>query len=501
MMRNEPDLDVLVVGAGPVGLFLANECARRGLNYRLIEARATQSINSKALAIFPRTLEIFDMAGVVGPFMEAANPVTAVAVIAHGRRLAHMQFAPEESPYRLIAMVPQNITEKLLAEQLQRRGGVVEYDTSFVSAVQHDDGVSVVLDRKGERLELGARFLVGCDGAHSAVRHLLNLPFEGMQYEDSFLLADVETNEALPANELQLCPSEFGPAAIFPMSATRRRIVATIQQAEGDAPSLDLVQRILRQRAPAEIEARALHWSSYFRIHHRHVARLQVGRVFIAGDAAHIHSPFGGQGMNTGLHDVWNLAWKLDLALHGRGSEELLESYSAERLPVIKQVIETTHFLTKAMGTPNRFAQALRDTMIPMVSRLAPFQHAFVQRLSELGIAYRGSPIVEGAGKRYLDDSLRGGEGIRSRFLLFCGHELTAALNGDARQLAESLHDIVELRAGSQKDITLVRPDGYIAYSAHNAGGDALQTVRSLLERQTRSGEESSPERSFQVGE
>jgi 2-polyprenyl-6-methoxyphenol hydroxylase-like FAD-dependent oxidoreductase len=501
-VRNDStDLDVLVVGAGPVGLFLANECARRGLNYRLIEARATQSINSKALAIFPRTLEIFDMAGVVGPFMEAANPVTAVTIVAHGRRLAHMQFAPEESPYRLIAMVPQNITEKLLAEELQRRGGVVEYDTSFVSAVQQDDRVSVVLDRKGERLELGARFLVGCDGAHSAVRHLLNLPFEGMQYEDSFLLADVETNEALPANELQLCPSEFGPAAIFPMSATRRRIVATIQQAEGDAPSLELVQRILRQRAPAEIEALALHWSSYFRIHHRHVARLQVGRVFIAGDAAHIHSPFGGQGMNTGLHDVWNLAWKLDLALHGRGNEELLESYSTERLPVIKQVIETTHFLTRAMGTPNKFAQALRDTMIPMVSRLAPFQHAFVQRLSELGIAYRGSPIVEGAGKRYLDDSLRGGEGIRTRFLLFCGREVDAEVSEAARQLAESLHDIVELRAGSQKDITLVRPDGYIAYSAHNPGGDALQAVGSLLERQTRSREGAAPKRSFQVGD
>lgn len=153
------------------------------------------------------------------------------------------------------------------------------------------------------------------------------------------------------------------------------------------------------------------------------------------------------------------------------------------------------------MGTPNRFAQALRDTMIPMVSRLAPFQHAFVQRLSELGIAYRGSPIVEGAGKRYLDDSLRGGDGIRSRFLLFCGPEVNAEVNKDARQLAESLHEIVELRAGSQKDITLVRPDGYIAYSAHDPGGEALQAVRSLLERQTRSGEWASPERSFQVGE
>ena len=196
-----------------MGLFLANECARRGLNYRLIKhARRNPSTR---LAIFPRTLEIFDMAGVVGPFMEAANPVTAVAVIAHGRRLAHMQFAPEESPYRLIAMVPQNVTEKLLAEQLQRRGGVVAYDTSFVSAVQHDDGVSVVLDRKGERLELGARFLVGCDGAHSAVRHLLNLPFEGMQYEDSFLLADVETNEALRRTSCSCVPANSGRRRSF----------------------------------------------------------------------------------------------------------------------------------------------------------------------------------------------------------------------------------------------------------------------------------------------
>jgi len=143
-----------------------------------------------------------------------------------------------------------------------------------------------------------------------------------------------------------------------------------------------------------------LHWSSYFRIHHRQVARLREGRMFIAGDAAHIHSPFGGQGMNTGLHDIWNLVWKLDLFLKGRGSQELLDSYSSERLPVIKNVIETTDLLTKIMGTPHRFAQALRDTVIPIVSRLAPFQHAFVQRLSELGIAYQGSPIVEGPGKR-----------------------------------------------------------------------------------------------------
>jgi len=492
MSNADIDTDVLIVGAGPVGLFLANECARRALRWRLIEARTSQSEHSKALAIFPRTLEIFDMAGVAAPFLEAANRVTSVAVITHGRRLAHMQFTPEESPYQFIAMVPQDVTEKLLVEALRRKGGAVDYETSFVSAVQHSDYVSVTLDQKGERLDLTSAFVVGCDGPHSAVRHHLNLPFEGAEYNDLFLLADVETNNALPGDELQLCPSEFGPVAIFPMSATRRRVVATVEQQEGDAPSLDLVRRILVQRAPNQIEARSLYWSSYFRIHHRQVAQLRVGRMFIAGDAAHIHSPFGGQGMNTGLHDVWNLVWKLDLVLRGCGNDRLLESYSTERRPVIKHVIETTHRLTRVMGTPNKFAQALRDVAIPMVSRLAPFQHAFVQRLSELDVAYRGSPIVEGAGERYFDDSIRGGKGILSRFLLVLGNDTDSVTKESAKQLAGSFAEIVELGFAQSQGVTLVRPDGYVAYAEDNGDGiAALRSVRSLLERQTSTGKAS----------
>ncbi len=484
-MRNTTDVDILIVGAGPVGLFLANECARRGLRFRIVEAHATQSTHSKALAIFPRTLEIFDMAGLVGPFLEAANRVTSVAVVSHGRALAHMQFTPEESPYSFIAMVPQDLTERLLGEQLQGKGGVVEYEASFVSAIQHDDYVNVTLDKRGQRLDLTARFVVGCDGAHSAVRHLLNLPFEGGEYDDLFLLADIETNETLPANELQLCPSEFGPVAIFPMSATRRRIVATIRNAEGDAPTLELVQKILSQRAPNGIEARSLHWSSYFHIHHRQVEQMRVGRIFLAGDAAHIHSPFGGQGMNTGLHDIWNLFWKLDLVLRGHGNEQLLESYSAERRPVIRQVIETTDVLTKAMGTPNKIAQALRDSVIPMVSRLAPFQHAFVQRLSELGIAYRRSPIIEGIGKRYFDDSLRGGKGINSSFLVFLGNEAEPLTREAAKQLVESFSNVLKLSFVANEGLTLVRPDGYVAYSSRRSDTAGIKAVRAVLERQT----------------
>src|SRR5579871_6115654 len=161
-------LDVLIVGAGPVGLFLANECARRGLRWRIIETCAGQSTHSKALAIFPRTMEIFDMAGVAAPFLETANRVTSVCVVSHKHVIAHMKFQPEESPFALVAMVPQDVTERLLAEELKRRGGTVEYETEFVTAEQDDQGVNVTARHKDETIRLRAKFVVGCDGAHSA---------------------------------------------------------------------------------------------------------------------------------------------------------------------------------------------------------------------------------------------------------------------------------------------------------------------------------------------
>jgi 2-polyprenyl-6-methoxyphenol hydroxylase-like FAD-dependent oxidoreductase len=486
-MSSTIDTDILIVGAGPVGLFLANECARRGLRWRLIESRASQSEHSKALAVFPRTLEIFDMAGVVEPFLEAANRVTWVQVMTRQRQLARIRFAPAGTPYPFVAMVPQDVTERLLVEELRRKGGAVEYETTFVSAVQHDGYVSATLDQKGKRFEITAAFVVGCDGAHSAVRHLLDLQFEGAQYDASFMLADIATSATLPADELQLCPSQFGPLAIFPMSPTRRRVVAIIENAEGDAPSLELVRKMLAQRAPAGIQALSMHWSAYFRIHHRQVERLQVGRMFVAGDAAHIHSPFGGQGMNTGLQDAWNLVWKLDLALRAGGGGSLLESYTTERHPVIENVIQTTDRLTRVMGTSSKLAQALRDVVIPFVSRLPPFQHAFVNRLSQLGVAYHGSPIVAGAGTRYFDCSLRGGKGIGSRFLMTIGDDADSSTVNAAKEVSESLSRIVELRSVPQPGVALVRPDGYVAYRSHNRGGvEAIAAARSVLERQVR---------------
>jgi hypothetical protein len=188
--------------------------------------------------------------------------------------------------------------------------------------------------------------------------------------------------------------------------------------------------------------------------------------------------------MNTGLHDIWNLVWKLDLVINGLGNDQLLESYSAERIPLIKSVIQTTHMLTKVMGTPNRLAQVLRNAVIPMVSRLAPFQHAFVQRLSELGIDYEGSPIVEGAGERYFDESLRGGEGIKNRFLLLMGTDGEKSLREDALNVSEAYGEILELRWCEDAGIRLVRPDGYLAFDGRS-DREALTSIRLLLDRQT----------------
>jgi 2-polyprenyl-6-methoxyphenol hydroxylase-like FAD-dependent oxidoreductase len=470
--------DVLIVGAGPVGLFLAHEMVRRQVRSSIIEQEPGQSEHSKALAVMPRTMEVFEMAGIVEPFRRTATPARFARIVAHQRELARIAFDPQNCDYPYVAMIRQNVTERLLAERLAAAGGAVEYETRLVGFEAAPDHVVATLEHGGEQRSVTARFLIGADGAHSTVRHGLELPFAGSEYDQSFVLADVELAGPLAGDEFHLCPSERGPLALFPVSANVWRIVATVPDELGTtSPDLELLRALLADRGPAGVEASRLIWSSGFRVHRRQTSQMRAGPVFLAGDAAHIHSPFGGQGMNTGLQDAWNLAWKLRLVLQGLGGNELLDSYSHERHAVARDVIAQTDFITRAMGTASAAAQFLRDHLLPLVTRLPAFQDRFVQTLSQLAVHYAGSPVVVGEGRRAVNVRLTlsdGGHPVRL-YQLLDGRYLLLLVGGPEDEtrrittdLAARYGEAIDVRRVESLDgvvrVELLRPDGYLAF-------------------------------------
>jgi hypothetical protein len=369
-------------------------------------------------------------------------------------------------------------------------GGAVEYDTELIGLVDAPGGVSVRLRaaRGEERSE--ARFVVGCDGAHSTVRHLIGFGFEGGEYEDSFVLADVDTVGDAPTGEMLICPHEAGPLALFPITKKRQRLVAMVAHDFAGEPTLDLANELIGQRGPWNLGASKLHWGSTFRIHHRQAPGMHKGSVFLAGDAAHVHSPFGGQGMNTGLGDAFNLAWKLDYVLAGFGTPNLLPSYSLERARVAKAVMRSTDLLTRAMGTANPLAQGLRNYFIPRLAENAAFRKLFVTTLSGLGVGYRGSQIVEGAGARAPDERLRAGDRERRLYDVLEGRYLlvypasapasaAAAFENFTRHYGGALTAISSDEAGEPL-VRLVRPDAYLALEASLHGDNPTPVLERL---------------------
>jgi 2-polyprenyl-6-methoxyphenol hydroxylase-like FAD-dependent oxidoreductase len=479
-------VDVVVVGAGPVGLFLARELIRHGLSVRIVEASAHQSQHSKALAIMPRTLEIFESAGVVAPVLAAANKVADVSIFSGGRPLGAIPFSPKNTRYDYVAMVPQDVTEAILVQELAAVGGRVEYHTELIGLESTEQGVQVRLLGGADVL---ARFVVGCDGAHSTVRHLLGLPFEGGAYAQAFLLADIDTETDLRPGEMLLCPNAAGAMACFPMNAKRCRIVAMVDHYDVGEPDLAYVNRLVEARGMPQLRATRLIWANRFRIHHRETPQMRDGAIFLAGDAAHIHSPFGAQGMNNGLQDAWNLAWKLRFALAGWAKEPLLESYSAERHQVAHAVIRGTDALTRVMATRSPLLGALRNQALSILTRVPAFRALFVSRLSEFDVHYRGSTIVSGNGARAADEACltpeRLFQALGNGYVLL----LPAALDRQAFAALAARYghclSIVNARAERAR-IRLIRPDGYIAYEATEATSatSAARAIERLLGEQ-----------------
>jgi 2-polyprenyl-6-methoxyphenol hydroxylase-like FAD-dependent oxidoreductase len=479
---------VLIVGAGPVGLTMAAELARYGVSVRIVDKAAQRTDKSKAIVLWSRTLELLDRVGRTGDFVAAGHKVDAANIIAGGQVMARVDFTDVDSSYPYALMLPQSDTERLLEEHLIRLGVEPERQTEVLSFKQDGRGVTAML-RKADGLEevVEAAWLIGCDGAHSAVRHGLGLSFLGDTLQSDWILADLHLGGyPLPIKEMATYWHEDGVLIVFPMSATRFRLIADIGLSKGSAPAsptLDQVQAILDRRGPGGMVASNPIWLSGFRINERKVSDYRSGRVFVAGDAAHVHSPAGGQGMNTGMQDAFNLAWKLALVCRGEAAETLLDSYSAERSAVGDQVLKAAGRLTMVATMRNHTAQAVRNLFGRLLLGLATVRQAMVDTMTEISVGYDHSPLngpgsphtgLPAPGKRLAPTTGHNpiGSGGVPRFALF------AADNNDAKALVRKFPDLLEATPRPPLDpstIALIRPDGYVACVAKAGHIDAVE--------------------------
>lgn len=480
-------VDVVVAGAGPTGLMLAAELLRHGLTPLVVDREPAPSPLSRAIVVHARTLEVLDGHGLADPLVARGVRLVRARIFGETRLLVDVAFGGLPTRWPFLLSVPQCDTEDVLFSRVCALGGAVRRGVAVEGLAQDGDGVDVSLSDGGT---VRARWLVGCDGAHSQVRHLLGLAFDGHAYDQRLILGDVVWDTALPRDALtSFVGDRF--LACFPLPNGRWRLIATRDEAEDEEPvTLATLQALVDARARVSgTDVGALSdpaWLAAFRIHARQVGRYRLGRVLLAGDAAHIHSPAGGQGMNTGIQDAHNLGWKL--ALVDRGApDRLLDSYEAERLPVAAHVLRTTGLGTRIGTVRNPVARAVRDAVAPALAALSLVRDRVTRAVAELDVAYRASPVVVDAspdpGPRAGDPVVRGDSGpplhgvalIRGpatdpageRRLRICA-ALTAA-DPRLRQIAP----LPELEAHADA-VAVVRPDGYLGLRLSPADPERL---------------------------
>lgn len=376
--------DVLIVGAGPTGLTLAVALAAQGVATVVIDAQAEGANTSRAAVVHARTLEVVEPLGVSDRLVALGLQAGRFTIRDRDRILVPIEFGGLLSRYPYTLMVSQAVTESVLLERARELGVVVRRPCALVGSSQDEEGVVATLS---DGSQVRARFLVGADGMHSLVREQAGIGFDGGTYAESFVLADVrlEANEAVPLREVILFFSPAGLVVVAPLPDGVHRIVATVEDAP-EQPNAAYVQALLDARGPQAVRAvvREVLWGSRFRVHHRVAQAYRSRRVLLAGDAAHVHSPAGGQGMNVGMQDAIALAEALIGAL--AGDDAALDAYEALRKPVAQQVVALADRLTR-MATAPRALRGLRNLLLSMLARVPNFRRTMAWQLS--GLVYR----------------------------------------------------------------------------------------------------------------
>jgi 2-polyprenyl-6-methoxyphenol hydroxylase-like FAD-dependent oxidoreductase len=387
------DTDVLIVGAGPTGLALATTLHRAGVSTLIVDKLETGQNTSRAAVIHAHTLEVLDAIGVSKNLAREGMRVTRFTLRDRDRKLAQLNFDELPSQYAHLLMVPQDVTERILREALAEASQRVRWGASVESLSQTADGVEAVVQSKTGRETLRARYVVGADGMNSLVRRTAGIGFSGSNYEDSFVLADVDMEWGLSRDEVMLFFSPTGLLVVAPLPNGRFRLVATVNKAH-EKPGVADMQALLDARGPAQGAGKisSVTWSSRFRLQHRVADHYRAGRFLLVGDAAHVHSPAGGQGMNTGLVDAVVLGKTLAEVISGRRNAVFLDQYERLRRPAAVQVLGLAGRLTNMATLKNAPSRQIRNAVLRTITRLPMVRRRLQMDLS--GLSRRAATVL-----------------------------------------------------------------------------------------------------------